>query len=364
MTGDMGEAASGKVLVCGASGTVGRAMVEHFDSLPGWQVVGLSRRPPDFPTGAAFRAVDLQDRAACEAGLADIRDITHLVFAAVHEKPDVASGWRDPDHAETNLAMLRNAVEAVETSSPCLRHVTLLQGTKAYGAHHGPFKTPAKEREPRYWGPNFYHDQEDWLADRAAGAGWTWTILRPQIVFGIAVGSNMNALACVAAYAALSRELGMPLRFPGGEPRIQEATDARLLARAADWAGRTPSAGGEAFNIANGDCYIWHNLWPRVAEVFEMPLGQPFPCSLRRVMADKGPLWESMTARHRLQPYPLRRLVPSWQFADFIFGYGQRANPAIVSTIKARQHGFQDCIDSEDMLVDLLRQLRRRRIVP
>ena len=84
------------------------------------------------------------------------------------------------------------------------------------GAHHGPFETPAKERDPRYWGPNFYHDQEDWLRGRAAEAGWSWTVLRPQVVFGIAIGSNMNALACVAAYAALSKELGMPLRFPGG----------------------------------------------------------------------------------------------------------------------------------------------------
>ena len=260
--------------------------------------------------------------------------------------------------------MLRNSVEVVEASSPGLRHVTLLQGTKAYGAHHGPFKTPAKEREPRYWGPNFYHDQEDWLSERASRAHWTWTALRPQVVFGLAIGSNMNALACVAAYAALSKELGMPLRFPGGEPRIQEATDAKLLARAAAWAGRTPAAGSEAFNIANGDCYVWHNLWPRVAEVFDMPLEQPFPCSLRRVMADKGPVWHAMVARHGLRPWRLDQIVPSWQFADFIFGYGQRPNPAVVSTVKVRRHGFQDCIDTEDMLVDLLRQLRRQRIVP
>ena len=212
MASGTGETSAATVLVCGAPGTVGRAMVEHFDALPGWRVVGLSRRSPDFPTAAEFRAVDLRDRAACEAALSDLRDITHIVYAAVYEKADVASGWRDPDHAETNLAMLRNAVETVEASSSGLGHVTLLQGTKAYGAHHGPFKTPAKEREPRYWGPNFYHDQEDWLRQRAAEAGWSWTALRPQVVFGVAIGSNMNALACVAVYAALSKELGLPLR--------------------------------------------------------------------------------------------------------------------------------------------------------
>ena len=40
------QTAAGSVLVCGALGTVGRAMVEHFDALPGWRVVGLSRGRP------------------------------------------------------------------------------------------------------------------------------------------------------------------------------------------------------------------------------------------------------------------------------------------------------------------------------
>ena len=101
-----------------------------------------------------------------------------------------------------------------------------------------------------------------------------------------------------------------------------------------------------------------------MAEVFDMEPGQPFPCSLRRVMADKGPVWASMVARHGLRPHRLEEIVPSWQFADFIFGYGQRPNPAIVSTIKARQFGFQDCMDTEDVLVELLRRFRRERIVP
>ena len=355
---------TGTVLVCGALGTVGRAVVEHYDSLGCRRVVGLSRRAPDFGSGAEFRSVDLRDPNACADALGDLRDVTHIVYAAVHEKADVADGWRDPDHAAANLAMLRNVVGAAEAASPGLAHIALLQGTKAYGAHHGPFKVPARESDPRYWGPNFYHDQEDWLAGRAASRDWSWTILRPQIVFGIAIGSNMNALGCVGAYAALSKRLGLPLRFPGGEPRIQEATDARLLARAVEWAGRTPAAGGETFNIANGDCFVWHNLWPKVAEVFGMPLEREFPCSLRRVMADKGPVWDAMVAEHGLLPYRLDQIVPSWQFADFILGYGQRPNPAVVSTIKARRFGFHDCADTEEMLVELLRELRARRVVP
>jgi hypothetical protein len=41
----------------------------------------------------------------------------------------------------------------------------------------------------------------------------------------------------------------------------------------------------------------------------------------------------------------------SFEFADFCFAYGagKPPRPAIVSTIKARQAGFHDCMDTEDM---------------
>jgi hypothetical protein len=40
----------------------------------------------------------------------------------------------------------------VETASPALEHVTFYQGGKAYGADLGPFKTPAREDDPRLSG--------------------------------------------------------------------------------------------------------------------------------------------------------------------------------------------------------------------
>jgi hypothetical protein len=39
-----------------------------------------------------------------------------------------------------NLAMLSNLVEAVEPRSPALRRVVLLQGSKWYGSHLGPYR--------------------------------------------------------------------------------------------------------------------------------------------------------------------------------------------------------------------------------
>ena len=51
-----------KLVVAGARGLVGRAVIEHFSELPDWEVVGLSRSAPDFESRASFVPLDLRDR--------------------------------------------------------------------------------------------------------------------------------------------------------------------------------------------------------------------------------------------------------------------------------------------------------------
>jgi hypothetical protein len=45
--------------------------------------------------------------------------------------------------------------------------------------------------------------------------GATWTVLRPHMVSGRCINSPMNLVAALGTYAAMSKELGVPLRFPG-----------------------------------------------------------------------------------------------------------------------------------------------------
>jgi len=78
----------GIVLVAGAGGLVGRATTDQYLSESGWDVIGLSRRPPQPQTGAAHVAVDLTDAAACGARLGEIRGVTHIVYGALFEKRD------------------------------------------------------------------------------------------------------------------------------------------------------------------------------------------------------------------------------------------------------------------------------------
>jgi hypothetical protein len=55
----------------------------------------------------------------------------------------------------------------------------------------------------------------------------------------------------------------------------------------------------------------------------------------------------------------------SWQFADVTWAARvAAARPALVSTIKARQYGFDACVDTEDSLAELLQHMREDRYLP
>ena len=345
------------ILVAGAQGVIGRAAASHFAGQPGTDVIGLSRRAGLGVAGVQDVSVDLLDPADVRAKLAGLREVTHIVFGAYVEKPTAA------EKSTVNLALIRNLLDVVEPAAPGLRHITFYQGGKAYGADLGPFKTPAREDDPRLMPPNFYYDQEDFLRERSAGKPWSFTALRPEAVCGFAVGNPMNLLMVIAVYAAISKELGLPLRFPGTEAAyraLYQVTSADILAEAADWAGQTDAARGQIYNITNGDYFRWQHMWPKIARAFGMEVADPVPMPLATYMADKAPLWERMTERYDLQSVPYGALV-SWAFGDFLFA---SSFDNISSTIKARRAGFAACIDTEDMFTGFFDRLRTERTLP
>ena len=56
----------------------------------------------------------------------------------------------------------------------------------------------------------------------------------------------------------------------------------------------------------------------------------------------------------------------SFVYADILLGYGRttRSFPQLVSTVKIRQAGFGDCVDSEDDLARWFRRLQARGLLP
>jgi hypothetical protein len=89
-----------------------------------------------------------------------------------------------------------------------------------------------------------------------------------------------------------------------------------------------------------------------------MEIAEPIPMFLRVYMAEA--LWARMTKKYKLKPIPYDYLV-SWGFGDFIF---HSAFDNISSTIKARRHGFPDCIDTEEMFTSFFADMRERHILP
>ena len=356
------------VLVAGASGLVGYAAMQHFAAEPGTKVFAVSRRRPAETFGAEFVPVDLQDRAQCIGVLSRMSDVTHVIYAALYEKAGLVAGWREEDQIATNADMLRNLLDPLLEAATNLKHICLLQGTKAYGSHVRAMRYPAREgRSEARDVPNFYWPQEDMVRERQAGRDWAFSIFRPVLIIGYSLGAAMNLIPAIGVYAAMLKERGEPLHYPGGPARVSQAVDADLLARAMAWAGETERARNETFNVANGDVFAWPHVWPALAEQFGMKMGDDRPMSLATEIAPNEDRWRDIVANHDLVAPDLKSFVGlSFEYADFQMGFGRTtpAPAAFSSTIKLMQAGFGEVMDTEDMMVRWIQHFQERRLLP
>ncbi len=364
-----------RVVIAGASGLVGHAAARHFASRPGWDVIGLSRRVPPHIVGVRSLRVDL----GCPRSIAEVTPAlagaTHLVFAALSEARGLVSGWFDQEQIDHNGELLRNLFEPLQRVAPQLEHVSLLQGTKAYGLHDprlrdDPPHNPLLEREPRRNHPNFYWVQEDYLREKQVENSWGLTIFRPTTIYGDARGNNMNPIPAIGVYAALLRAEGSPLHYPGRAigPAIHEAVDADLVARALGWAATSPQARGGTYNLTNGDVFVWKHVWAVIAETLGMDVGDHRPMSLADVLPHRSRRWAAIVDTHKLtSPRKLLDFVGynSLVYTDLLLSNRpQPDGPMLNSTIAVREAGFHDCLDTEEMFRKWLRRLQAERSLP
>ena len=305
---------------------------------------------------AEYISCDLLDLAQAEEKLAHLTDVTHMFCCALY-------GGIDATNTEQNRLLVANPVTVVSDVSKVLERVVLQEGSKAYGRQLGPFKTPAFESDSRHMPPNFYYDQEDFLIDFQQGKSWTWAVLRPEAVCGFAVGNPMNLIMCFGVYAAISKELGMPLKYPGelgGFEAINQVTDSGLLARMTVWAATSPNAGNEIFNITNGDGFRYVNVWPAWAEQFGMDVGMPQRIVSADVMTDKAPVWERIVEKHGLIPLPYEQTA-GWPYFDFNM---DTSWDVLMSDAKRIDRGFTEMVDTEAMFLRLFAEFRARKVLP
>jgi len=348
---------AGKVaVILGGTGMVGANMAQLLDREGDWDVTIVSRRPPQFETRARHVLCDMSDMAECEDKLGALTNTSHIFWTG-H-----ATGTRWVDKVARDTDLFRNAMTAIEPAATGLRHVCLLQGSKYYGRHLGPFKTPAKESDARHFPPNFYYTQEDFLKQLAQGKRWSWSLMRPHIVCGYA-RSDINVPKPLAVYATLCRKLGLPLRFPGPEAAFRAvhcASDVELLNKGMLWAATNPACANQAFNMVNGDHFRWQHLWPRFADYFGLKDGGVQQIDLEAMMADKEELWNEIVREHGLLPIPFAEAA-NWSFANYAFA---PTWDIMLDNTKARKFGFQEFVDSEEMFIRIFDSFRRQRFIP
>ncbi|WP_336756079.1 SDR family oxidoreductase [Pantoea sp. USHLN298] len=342
-------------LVAGATGIVGQQLIRALMAQH-WQVTGLTRQPrPDNHSGNLL-SVDLLDRSQSQQVLSSLTEVTHIFYSAWLDAPDWAA------MVKPNVTMLQNLVSGVEQVAP-LQHVSLMQGYKVYGAHLGPFKTPARESDAGVPGAEFNASQQRWLSAQQQGKAWHWSALRPGVVGSDRPGNSMNLALSLAIYASICHAEALPLRFPGSLETwhsLVDFTDAELLADATLWAAEAAEAHNQAFNINNGDLWRWSELWPVIADWFGLDIAPPVSLSLQQLFHDYRQTWRELAAARALvQPDILA--LSDGRFADFVFGWRY---DMFGDGSKIRQAGFHHFRATDTMLCDLFARFRAARIIP
>lgn len=349
------ETIKNTALIVGANGVISTNLIEHLSSLGNWDIIGLSRRGGTDHAHVRYVAVDLLDLTDTVNKLSDLTSVTHIFYAAYQDKDSWAA------LVEPNLRMLVNVITAIEPVAKSLQHVSLMQGYKVYGAHLGPFKTPAKESDAGHMPPEFNTSQLQYLQQQQIGKQWTWSAIRPSVVGGTTPGNPMNLALLIAVYATISKKLNIPLRFPGkigAYDTLLEMTDATLLAKATVWAATEPQAANQAFNINNGDLFRWKDLWPKIAKYFNMEV-DTLPLNLQTMMSDKENIWADIQKQQGLN-YNYQE-VSAWAFGDFVFSWNY---DFFADGSKARRFGFHEYIDTEQMFFRLFDEMRNKQIIP
>lgn len=286
-------------------------------------------------------------------------------------------------------AMIENFLAALELTGAVrgLKRIILVTGCKQYGVHLGEVKNPMVETdqwlEGGPWPPNFYHRQQHSLHKFCEkNKHVSWVVTYPNDVIGFAKGNYMNLSTSIGLYAAVSKELGRDLEFPGNAvfySKFDVFTSSEIHAEFCEWAALEPRAGNQAFNVHNGDVESWQNLWPRVARRFGMKVKADQFASAssspglesRQTLTDKPPLsvfadelglkgsiapsqvanrislakwsqqeevkkaWERLAEREGLDKSSFEKAT--WAFLDFVLG---RSYDIVASMSKAREFGW------------------------
>nr|AIW09145.1 progesterone 5-beta-reductase 3 [Catharanthus roseus] len=362
-------------LILGVTGLVGNSLAEilPLSDTPGgpWKVYGVARRSR--PTWHADHPIeyiqcDLSNPEETESKLSNLTDVTHIFYVTCV----TANKYTDAENCDANGKMFRNVLNAIIPNCPNLQHICLQTGLKHYFGRSlvGNFvchESPCYEDLPRLDVPNFYYTLEDILYEEVQKKeGLTWSVHRPGTIFVFSPFSSMNLVGTLCVYAAICKQQGLPLKFPGSKnvwEGYSMCSDADLVAEQQIWAAidHLPNAKNEAFNVSNGDVFKWKYIWKVLAEQFGLEFvefdGEKL--SLQEMMIDKGPIWEEIVRENGLLGTKLEQ-VGVWWFADVLLGF----EFPLDSMNKSKEHGFLGFRNSKNSFLSWIEKTKAYKIVP
>jgi len=368
-------------LIGGVSGVEGRALLSYLCSMPQDEypfILGHSVEDPGQlgvhqSSRIVISRLDLLDEKSIETFKRECGDmlkrITVAFYTILYDTGD------DKKNQESNGIIFKRWCDMIFEMCPNLTHINLQTGTKYYGCHLGPFKTPAKEFDPRHKGQNFYYIQEDYLAEVCGKSDGkcTYAVLRPNEVVGFAPGKPLMIGATIAFYGLIAKTLGKKLIFPGNEcyfNAVIDCVDANLLAKAHVHTSMVKECANKAFNVSNGDVFRWKYMWPIVAAYFgvewEGPQKDPnnpgCHLTLGAILEQWGAskVFSEIATKNDLRIKDLSGLVSVDHF-DSVFSrrYDNFSNTSLIRLL-----GFKEYLPTEQCFVRLCEQLMEHRFLP
>ena len=264
-----------RILVTGATGFVGGALVRRCLREPGVEVVAAVRGHHALPSSVpVFEVGDLSAETKWASAVHEIDAIVHTA-ARVHVTKDMAdyAQYRRAN-VDATLALARRAAGAG------VRRFVFLSSIKVNGdstAHRAPF-TAADAPAPRGSYAVSKHEAEVGLRDIGAAAGMDIVCIRPTLVYGPGVKANFRSLMRLIA-------TGVPLPFGAVANRrsfvaIGNLVDLMMTVLA------YPAALNGTFLVSDGEDLSLPDLIRRLARGMERPARLlPVPEALLRGIA-------------------------------------------------------------------------------